>query len=422
MSLLLNSLIVSDSSSKFYNKKINILIGSDGIIQKISKNKIDYKSKKTINCKEKKVSVGWMDFSSNFCDPGYEYKEDLTSGINLASKSGFVDILLNSNTNPVIQNKNDISYIKNKSDNKLVSVYPTAEITKDSNGIDMNDIIDLHTSGAIAFSGGNSIIKNSEMILKSLQYLNQIDGLYISKPNDYNLSKGLVNDSINGNKVGLKGIPYISEVIGIQRDLSILEYVGGKIHFSGVSSKQSVKLIKKAKLKGLNVTCDVPIYNLLLDDSKILNFDTNFKVDPPLRSKEDISFLISALKDGTIDVISSNHQPQDVDSKNLEFDKASFGIISLQTFFSNLVELSSKISFDILLEKFTKNPRKILKINQHEIKVGSKALLTVFDQNSSWNFNENTNFSKSINSPWMNWSLKGKVEGVVVGCETNIEL
>ena len=422
MSLLLNSLIVSDSSSKFYNKKINILIGSDGIIQKISKNKIDYKSKKTINCKEKKVSVGWMDFSSNFCDPGYEYKEDLTSGINLASKSGFVDILLNSNTNPVIQNKNDISYIKNKSDNKLVSVYPTAEITKDSNGIDMNDIIDLHTSGAIAFSGGNSIIKNSEMILKSLQYLNQIDGLYISKPNDYNLSKGLVNDSINGNKVGLKGIPYISEVIGIQRDLSILEYVGGKIHFSGVSTKQSVKLIKKAKLKGLNVTCDVPIYNLLLDDSKILNFDTNFKVDPPLRSKEDISFLISALKDGTIDVISSNHQPQDVDSKNLEFDKASFGIISLQTFFSNLVELSSKISFDILLEKFTKNPRKILKINQHEIKVGSKALLTVFDQNSSWNFNENTNFSKSINSPWMNWSLKGKVEGVVVGCETNIEL
>jgi dihydroorotase len=422
MSLLLNSLIVSDSSSKFYNKKINILIGSDGIIQKISKNKIDYKSKKTINCKEKKVSVGWIDFSSNFCDPGYEYKEDLTSGINLASKSGFVDILLNSNTNPVIQNKNDISYIKNKSDNKLVSVYPTAEITKDSNGIDMNDIIDLHTSGAIAFSGGNSIIKNSEMILKSLQYLNQIDGLYISKPNDYNLSKGQVNDSINGNKVGLKGIPYISEVIGIQRDLSILEYVGGKIHFSGVSTKQSVKLIKKAKLKGLNVTCDVPIYNLLLDDSKILNFDTNFKVDPPLRSKEDIDFLISALKDGTIDVISSNHQPQDIDSKNIEFDKASFGIISLQTFFSNLVELSSKVSFDILLEKFTKNPRKILKINQHEIKVGSKAVLTVFDQNSSWDFNENTNFSKSINSPWMNWSLKGKVEGVVVGCETNIEL
>ena len=136
----------------------------------------------------------------------------------------------------------------------------------------------------------------------------------------------------------------------------------------------------------------------------------------------DIEFLISALKDGTIDVISSNHQPQDIDSKNLEFDKASFGIISLQTFYSNLVELSSKISFDTLLEKFTINPRKILNINQHEIKVGSKAILTVFDENSSWNCNENTNFSKSINSPWMNWSLKGKVEGVVVGCETNIEL
>ena len=422
MSLLLNSLIVSEPTSKFYNQKINILIGSDGIIKKISKRKINNKSRRVIDCQSKKVSVGWIDFNSNFCDPGHEYKEDLNSGINLASKSGFVDILLNSDTNPVIQTKNDIIYIKNKSLNRLTSIHPTAEITKNSNGIEMNDIIDLYNSGAVAFSGGNSIIKNSELILKSLLYLDQIDGLYISKPNDFNLSKGQVNDGINSNKVGLKGIPYISETIGIKRDLSILEYVGGKIHFSGISTKNSVELIKKAKLKGLNVTCDVPIYNLLLDDSKILNFETCYKVDPPLRTKKDIDSLIIGLEDGTIDVISSYHQPQDIDSKNVEFDKASFGIISLQTFYSNLVELSSKISFDILLDKFTRNPRRILKLDQPEIKEGYRAILTIFDHNASWDYNENTNFSKSINSPWMDWSIMGKVEGIVVGCETNILL
>ena len=190
MSLLLNSLIVSEPTSKFYNQKINILIGSDGIIKKISKRKINNKSRRVIDCQSKKVSVGWIDFNSNFCDPGNEYKEDLNSGINLASKSGFVDILLNSDTNPVIQTKNDIIYIKNKSLNRLTSIHPTAEITKNSTGIEMNDIIDLYNSGAVAFSGGNSIIKNSELILKSLLYLDQIDGLYISKPNDFNLSKG----------------------------------------------------------------------------------------------------------------------------------------------------------------------------------------------------------------------------------------
>ena len=214
----------------------------------------------------------------------------------------------------------------------------------------------------------------------------------------------------------------ISETIGIKRDLSILEYVGGKIHFSGISTKNSVELIKKAKSKGLNVTCDVPIYNLLLDDSKILNFETCYKVDPPLRTKEDMDSLIIGLEDGTIDVISSYHQPQDIDSKNVEFDKASFGIISLQTFYSNLVELSSKISFDILLDKFTRNPRRILKLDQPEIKEGNRAILTIFDHNSSWDYNENTNLSKSINSPWMDWSIRGKVEGIVVGCDTNILL
>lgn len=418
MSLLLNSLVVSDSRSKYHNSSVNIFISSDGKIKKISKNKINVKAKKTIDLNSCNLSAGWVDFSSNFCDPGYEYKEDLISGVSVASSSGFTEVVINHNTHPVIQNKNDISYIKNKSLNSLCSVYPTASVTKNSMGVEMNDLIDLHHSGAIAFCDSN--LQNSELILNVLIYLKQFNGLYISKPKEPYLSNGVVNDGLNSNTLGLKSIPNISESIVIERDLSLLKYSGGRIHFSGISTKEGVDLIRKAKKSGLDVTCDVPIYNLLLDDEKILDFNTNFKVYPPLRSQSDIDELLRGLEDGTIDVISSHHQPQDIDSKNCEFEKASFGIISLQTFYSNLVEISRKIPFEILAEKITTNPRKILGIKNPEIKEGSIACFTVFDEMGSWDYNDSTNQSKSKNSPWMDWSLRGKVRGVVNGNKTNI--
>ena len=418
MSLLLNSLVVSDSRSKYHNSSVNILISSDGRIKKISKKKINVKAKKTIDLNSCKLSAGWVDFSSNFCDPGYEYKEDLISGVSVASLSGFTDVIINHNTNPVIQNKNDISYIKNKSLNSLCNVYPTASVTKNSKGEEMNDLIDLHHSGAIAFCDSN--LQNSELILNVLIYLKQFNGLYISKPKEPYLSNGVVNDGLNSNTLGLKSIPNISESIAIERDISLLKYSGGRIHFSGISTKEAVDLIRKAKKSGLDVTCDVPIYNLLLDDEKILDFNTNFKVYPPLRSQSDIDELLRGLEDGTIDVISSHHQPQDIDSKNCEFEKASFGIISLQTFYSNLLEISRKIPFEILAEKITTNPRKILGIKNPEIKEGSIACFTVFDEMGSWDYNDSTNQSKSKNSPWMDWSLRGKVRGVVNGNKTNI--
>ena len=420
MSLLLNSLIVSDPSSSFYKSKVNILIDSKGFIEKISKKKIDKKGIKSIDLNTKQVSVGWFDFSANFCDPGFEFKEDLVSGIKLASRSGFVDVLLRPDTSPVVQNKNDISYIIKKSQNKFCKIHPCAAVTKDFNGKNLNDIIDIHNAGALAFTDYSNS-NNAELILNTLLYLKQFNGLYLSIPKYYPISVGSVNESLNSEKVGLKGIPYISETIAIKRDLSILEYTGGKIHFSGISTKESVELIRQAKKKGLNVTCDVPVYNLILDDSNILNFDTNYKVDPPLRSSDDIDELVLGINDGTVDVISSNHQPQDFDSKNCEFDKASFGIISIQTFYSNILELSRKIPFDKLLPTFTSNPRKILGLDTNKIEEGHFASLTIFDDKGSWDYNEETNISKSLNSPWLNWSLKGNVKGVVVGKNYNID-
>lgn len=413
MSLLLNSVTVSDTTSKYFNSKVNILIDSKGYVKKISKNKISDKVKKVVDLEGLFISESWFDFNANFCDPGYEYKENLKSGVHVAINSGFLDVLITPNTNPIIQTKADVSYIQEKSLNNFCKIHPSAAISKNFNGKDLNDIIDLHNSGVKAFTNSYSCKESSEMIMNSLLYLNQIDTLLITKPKDRSFSDGVVNNGYYSNTVGLKGIPRISESIAVERDLSILEYVGGKIHFSGISTKESVSIIRDAKTKKLNVTCDVPIHNLILDDSNVVSFDPNYKVDPPLRTKDDIDALIEGINDGTIDIIASHHEPQDIDTKKCEFEKANFGVISLQTFFSNIVQLSRKIPLENLIKTFSTNPKKILGVETYSVVEGSKASFTVFDPDGSWDYNENSNLSKSINSPWLNWSLKGKVKAVI---------
>ena len=413
MSLLLNSVTVSDPTSKYLNSKVNILIDSKGYVKKISKNKISDKVKKVVDLEGLYISESWFDFNANFCDPGYEYKENLKSGVHVAINSGFLDVLITPNTNPIIQTKADVSYIQEKSLNNFCKIHPSAAISKNFNGKDLNDIIDLHNSGVKAFTNSYSCKESSEMIMNSLLYLNQIDTLLITKPKDRSFSDGVVNNGYYSNTVGLKGIPRISESIAVERDLSILEYVSGKIHFSGISTKESVSIIRDAKTKKLNVTCDVPIHNLILDDSNVVSFDPNYKVDPPLRTKDDIDALIDGVNDGTIDIIASHHEPQDIDTKKCEFEKANFGVISLQTFFSNIVQLSRKIPLENLIKTFSTNPKKILGVETYSVVEGSKASFTVFDPDGSWDYNENSNLSKSINSPWLNWSLKGKVKAVI---------
>ena len=413
MSLLLNSVTVSDTTSKYFNSRVNILIDSKGYIKKISKNKISDKVKKVVDLEGLYISESWFDFNANFCDPGYEYKENLKSGVHVAINSGFLDVLITPNTNPIIQTKADVSYIQEKSFNNFCKIHPSAAISKNFNGKDLNDIIDLHNSGVKAFTNSYSCKESSEMIMNSLLYLNQIDTLLLTKPKDRSFSDGVVNNGYYSNTVGLKGIPRISESIAVERDLSILEYVGGKIHFSGISTKESVSIIRDAKTKKLNVTCDVPIHNLILDDSNVVSFDPNYKVDPPLRTKEDIDALIEGINDGTIDIIASHHEPQDIDTKKCEFEKANFGVISLQTFFSNIVQLSRRIPLENLIKTFSTNPKKILGVETYSVVEGSKASFTVFDPDGSWDYNENSNLSKSINSPWLNWSLKGKVKAVI---------
>ncbi len=288
-----------------------------------------------------------------------------------------------------------------------------AAVTKGCKGEELTEMIDLHEAGAMAFTDGLKSIWHTDLFLKSLQYIQKFDGLLIDHAEDHWLSLfGQMHEGISSTSLGLKGIPRIAEEIAIRKNIELLEYAGGRLHFARVSTARSLKIIKAAKKKGLIVTCDVASYQPLLEDSLLSDFDTNYKLSPPLREKSDNEAIIKALKEGTIDVISSGHLPQDEESKSLEFDQADVGIINLQTFASQLAILSKSVDMEMLIEKVTAAPRRLLKIEQPKIEADEKANLTLFDPQANWIFTPKNNFSKSKNSPWLDKELTGKAVAV----------
>lgn len=410
MKILIKSAQILDPSSSWYKKKKNILI-KDGVITSIGEK--NYRADKVIERSGIKISIGWFDMRANFCDPGFEHKEDLDSGRRAAAAGGFTEVAVLPNTNPVVDSKNEVGYIKSGNISNLVQVYPIGAITKNTDGEDLTEMIDLHHAGAVAFSDGDQPIWQTDILLKSLQYLQKFDGLLINKPEDKWLNLfGVMNEGKNSTILGMKGMPSLSEEIIISRDLDLLDYAGGKLHFSSVSAVKSLDLIKKAKKSGLNVSCDITSFQTLFDDSALKDFDTNFKVNPPFREKKDNRAIVKALKDETIDVIVSGHNPQDEESKKLEFDLAEFGIINIQTVLPCIVKLSEDIDFYQLLEKITRKPRELLGLQIPRIEEGEQANMTLFDPSKDWTFDENSNFSKSDNSPFLGKKLKGKVLGV----------
>lgn len=414
MGLLIKAVQVCDLKSPFHNQVVDIAINDEGVIDNIGE--IESKGQEVITGQGLKVSTGWVDMHANFNDPGFEHKEDIFSGMKSAQYGGFTDVVVLPNAKPTIQSKNDIIYLRQRAAQFVSQIHPMAAVTLGTKGEELTEMIDLHHAGAIAFTDGDHPIWHTDILMKALLYLQQIDGLLINKPEDRWLAaNGVMHEGIASTLSGMKGIPSLAETLMLKRDLMLLEFVGGKIHFAGVSSAESVQMIREAKQKGLKVTCDVPVYQLLLNDNDVVDFDTNYKVKPPLRTEKDRLALIEGLKDNTIDVISSYHSPQDSESKCLEFDLAEFGIISLATFLPNLVSISEQIPMETLIQKITHNPRELLKLESTTIKMGARATLTIFDENEKWRFDSTTNFSKSINSPWFGQELTGRVKHLVVG-------
>ncbi len=410
MDILLTAVEIVDKRSPLHGKKRNVHL-KNGIIESISTKKTN--AKKIVDAKGLKLSIGWFDLGAFIGDPGLEYKEDLKSGRKVAAAGGFTSVAILPNTTPVIQTKNDIAYITRNNKNSLTQILPLAAATQNSEGKELTEMIDLHHAGAVGFTDGLNPIWHTDIVLKSLQYLQKFDGVLINRPEDTMLTKyGSMHEGVESTTLGLKGMPSLSEEVMISRDLQLLEYAGGSMHFSNISTAGAIALIRKAKKDWLKVTCDVVAHQVVFDDRVLSEFDTNYKVNPPFRSKKDIQAIKKGLKDGTIDIIVSGHRPEDEEHKKLEFDLAEFGILGLQTFYPTINNYYNEIDEATLVEKFSVNPRALLNLAIPEIKEGAVADLTLFNPKAKWTYDEKTNLSKSKNSPFLGQEMVGKVIGI----------
>lgn len=409
MKILIQAAKILDTNSPFHKKEKNVLLQNGRITEIGDKN---YQADKVIKAEGMILSTGWFDLGTFIGDPGLEHKEDLESGSKAAVAGGFTEIAMLPNTVPGIQTKNDVNYLTRGNDTRLLQIHPLASVTKNNKGEELTEMIDLHEAGAAGFTDGLKPIWHTDIFLKSLQYLQKFNGVLIDHPEDIWLNMfGQMHEGLQSTMLGLKGMPRIAEEVAISRNLKLLNYAGGRLHFAKLSTSKSIGLVRAAKSK-MNITCDIAAYQPLLDDSMLSGFDTNYKVNPPLREKSDNDALIKGLNDGTIDVICSGHVPQDEESKSIEFDLADTGIINLQTFASNLVSLSEMVGWDVLIEKVTSGPRTVLQLEMPVIDVDTKANLTLLDPNYTWTLDEKTNLSKSKNSPWLGQSLTGKTVAV----------
>jgi dihydroorotase len=409
MKILIQAAKILDSNSPFHKKEKNVLLQNGRITEIGDKN---YQADKVIKAEGMILSNGWFDLGTFIGDPGLEHKEDLESGSKTAVAGGFSEIAVLPNTLPSIQTKNDVNYLTKGNDNRLLQIHPLASVTKNNKGEELTEMIDLHEAGAAGFTDGLKPIWHTDIFLKSLQYLQKFNGVLIDHPEDIWLNMfGQMHEGLQSTMLGLKGMPRIAEEVAISRNLKLLNYAGGRLHLAKLSTAKSISLVRAAKSK-MSITCDIAAYQPLLDDTMLAGFDTNYKVNPPLREKSDNDALIKGLNDGTIDVICSGHLPQDEESKGIEFDHADAGIINLQTFASNLVTLSKDVDWDVLIEKVTHGPRSVLSLENPVIDVEAKANLTLLDPRHTWTLDEKTNLSNAKNSPWFGQSITGKTVAV----------
>ena len=412
MNVLIKQAKVICPQSSFHHKTVDILIENGNITQ--IKKSISHPDVKIIEHDNLLVSLGWLDMQTNLCDPGFEFKEDMESGLKAAASGGFTGLCIMSGTHPPLHSKSQIEYIINRGKNNLVDVFPVGTISQNQEGKDLSEMYDMKLAGAVAFSDYKNPVKDAGLILLALQYAANIGSFIIAHCDDKSISAGgQMNEGETSTSLGLKGIAGLAEELMLQRNITVLEYCGGKLHIPTISTKGSVELIKKAKANGLHLTCGVAAHNLLLDDSVLHDFDTNYKVNPPLRNKKDVDALRKALENGTIDVVVSDHSPQDVESKDLEFDLADNGIINLQTAFAGALSGLKGEHIDILVEAMSIKPREIIGSEMPKIEEGVKANLTLFTSKEETTLSVKDILSKSKNSPFIGKPLQGKVIGTI---------
>jgi len=409
MKTLLKNATIIDTESKYHLQKKDVLI-ANGIIEKID-NDIKVTSDVTlVNLENLHISCGWFDTSVCFGEPGFEERETIKNGLQVAAKSGFTALAVNPNTHPVIDSKSDVEFLINKASKFTTKLFPIGALTKNCEGKDLAELFDMKQSGAIAFGDYAKPISDDNLMKIALLYAQNFDGLVLSFPKNNSIAaEGIANEGINSTQLGMKGIPALAEHLQISRDLFLLEHTGGKLHIPTISTSKSVELIKEAKKKGLQVTCSVSVHHLVLTDDELHGFDSNFKTTPPLRTKEDIKALQKGVKSGVIDMITSDHNPIDIEHKKVDFSEAKNGVIGLESAFGALNSVLDLTDFIPLL---TSKPRSIFGLEKTSIKEGAKADLSLFNPAEKNVFYAKNILSASKNSPFIDKNLQGKVYGI----------
>jgi dihydroorotase len=414
MNVLIKQATIIDAASPFNGKVKDIFI-ADGIITSIADSIIPNSNDTVIDQQGVHISIGWMDIFAHFTDPGFEYRETLQTGISAAAAGGFTAVMLLPNTKPAIDTKTLVEYIAKNTNQSLVTLYPIGAVTKNTDGKELAEMYDIHGAGAVAFSDGIHAIQNTGLMLKALQYVKPFNGTIIQIPDDSSIgANGLMHEGIISTQLGLPGKPAIAEELMVASNLKLARYAESNIHFTGVASAKSLAYIKKSKDSGIAVTCSTTPYHLFFTDDDMQAYDTNLKVNPPIRSADDKQALIQALANNTIDCIASHHIPHNYDAKICEFEYAKFGMIGLESLFGVVgLLVNEQFTLQQLIDKLTIQPRTIFNIEMPQITEGAKACITLFNPNTEYTFTQQMIQSKSNNSAFIGKQLKGKVIGII---------
>ena len=398
------------------NTKTDLLI-DNGRIKKIGNlTKEDLSGARIFEFENKLCVPGLFDMHVHLREPGREDEETVITGSNAAAAGGFTGIACMPNTNPTIDSAEVVKFIKEKSSKHLVEVYPVAAVTRDRKNEGLSPMAELTDAGAVAFSDDGTAVKNASVLRSAMEYATMLNSLILDHCEEESMCDGAMNESAVSTILGLPPIPTIAEDIIVSRDILTAEYVKAKIHIQHISSKKSVEMVRDAKKKGLNVTAEVTPHHFTLTDESLKSYDTNYKMSPPLRTREDVDAVIEGLKDGTIDCIASDHAPHSVEEKEMEFIYAPNGILGLETqlglAISELVH-KNHLTMEQLVEKLSINPRKILNIPVPKFEVGEPANLTIIDPDLIWTVDVSKFKSKSKNSPFDKRLLTGKSVAVI---------